>query len=97
MSASREDFVCQKLGSFGAGRGTPVGIKVAEPGPLPLRQRVPAILEALGYFDHRFRASVFELDVRRDIVLLAALEMKDLLDRSVVFSHPFLPRPHVDK
>jgi hypothetical protein len=38
-------------------------------------------LETLPDFDHRVRASVFELDVRRDIVLLALEEMKDLLDR----------------
>ena len=44
------------------------------------------MLEALPDFGHSVRTSVFELDVRRDIVLLALEEMKDLLDRSVAFS-----------
>jgi hypothetical protein len=97
MSASREDAVCQKLGSFGPGRGTTLRIKTGQPGPLPLRQRVPAILEALADFGHRVRASVIEQDIRRDIVLLAALEMKDLLVRSVTFSVPSMKKTHVDK
>src|SRR5271167_4567707 len=80
MASSPEDLACQELGLIGAGRGTPAPIGLARPGPLPLRQRVLAVPEALPDFDHRIRASVFEFDVRRDIVLLALEEMKDLLD-----------------
>src|SRR5271163_63644 len=86
MSSSPEYLVCQELGSFGTGRGTPARIWLANPGPLPLRERILAILEALPDFDHRVRTPVFELDVRGDIVLLALEEMKDLLDRSVALS-----------
>src|ERR1700722_7308735 len=60
--------------------------QAGNPRPFPLRKGVLTVLEALPDFNHWVRTPVFELDVRRNIVLLALEEMKDLLDRSVTFA-----------